>query len=127
MAAAILEIPPPSIRLPGFLESKRHSAKIRPPKALLPFRLQKTTSYVDDASVSLLGKDILIDTTNMALIVENLIHRASSLNLSLSVEKSDLIHFFKPKSSAKPKDVSQITPPSDRSIFCHADPIHQPE
>jgi hypothetical protein len=107
MAAAILEIPPPSIKPPpGFPESKRHSAKIRPPKALPPLSPQKTTSYVDGVSVSLLGKGILINTTNMALIAENLIHRASTLNLSFSVEKTDLIHFFKPKSSAKPKDIS---------------------
>jgi hypothetical protein len=46
----------------------------------------------------------------MALIAENLIHRASSLNLSFSVEKTDLIHFFKPKNSTKPKDISQIPP-----------------
>jgi hypothetical protein len=108
MAAAILEIPPPSIRpRPGFPESKRHSAKIRPPKAPPPLPLQ-TTSYVDDISVSLLGKDILINTINMALIAENLIHRASSLNLSFSLEKTDLIHFFNPKNSTKPKDISQI-------------------
>jgi hypothetical protein len=111
MAAAILEIPPPSIwPSPGFPEPKCHSAKIRPPKALPPLPLQKTTSYVDDVPVSLLGKDILINTTHMAPIAENLIHQASSLNLSFSVEKTDLIHFFKLKSSAKPKDISQIPP-----------------
>jgi hypothetical protein len=59
MAAAIPEIPPPSIRpQPGFSESKRYSAKIRPPKAPPPLPYQKTTSYVDDVSVSLLRKDI---------------------------------------------------------------------
>jgi hypothetical protein len=111
MATTILEIPPPSIRPPpGFSESKRHSAKIRPHKTLPPLPLQNTTSYVDDISVSLLRKDILINTTNMVLVAENLIHRAFSLNLSFSVKKTDLIHFFKPKSSAKPKDVSQIPP-----------------
>jgi hypothetical protein len=89
MAVAILEIPPPSIRPPpGFPESKHHSAKIRPPKALPPLPLQKTTSYIDDVSVSLLGKDVLINTTNMAPIAENLIHRAFYLNLSFSVEKA---------------------------------------
>jgi hypothetical protein len=46
----------------------------------------------------------------MALIAENLIHRASSLSLSFSLEKTDLIHFFKPKNSTKPKDISQIPP-----------------
>jgi hypothetical protein len=77
MAATILKIPPPSIQPPqGSPESKRHSAKIRLPKALPPLPLQTTTSYVDDVSVSLLGKDILINTTNMALIAENLIHQA---------------------------------------------------
>jgi hypothetical protein len=46
----------------------------------------------------------------MALVAENPIHWAPSLNLSFSVEKIDLIHFFKPKSFAKPKDISQIPP-----------------
>jgi hypothetical protein len=51
MAAAILEIPPPSIwPPPGFPESKRYSAKIRPPKAPPPLPPQTSTSYVDDIS-----------------------------------------------------------------------------
>jgi hypothetical protein len=88
IATAILEIPPPTTRPPsGFRESKRHSGRLKPAKLPLPFLVQIKIAYVDEVSVSLFGKDIPINTTNMALVAQNLTTRAHFLNLSFSAEK----------------------------------------
>jgi hypothetical protein len=92
MAAAILEIPLPTIHpLSVFPESKRHSGRLKPAELPPPCPVQTTISYVDDVPVPLLGNNIPINTTGMALVAQNLT-RIHSLNLSFSAGKTGLIH-----------------------------------